>query len=107
LYTNFSGQVVSPIIGTKGGGNFLKVADDVWNNWTRAERWANNKQFLDEAIANEHAFLLSDDFFYWYERAVDNIFTRELHYLVDDLGYVLTKIGDNQWLVKLGEKISS
>jgi hypothetical protein len=55
--------------------------------------------------AKGEAFLLSDDFAYWFKQPEEsNFFIRELHYLIKQ-GYELLIIGDNQWLVKGSEKI--
>jgi len=81
----------------KLSAKYFHIADDVWNRMSRAERWAANKAFLDEAVASGQTFELS--------HPVSNIaeesgfFRDELVYL-KSLGYELSE--DGTQMVRLG-----
>jgi hypothetical protein len=38
-------------LGAQTGARTFSVPDEAWNSMSPAERWARNKQFLDQAIA--------------------------------------------------------
>ena len=69
-------------------GNYLNFVDDSWDRLTDAQRWAVNKQFLDDAIARGDTFRLAslvDD------AKAGTYFRKELEYLIS-LGYQV--VGD-------------
>ena len=65
------------------GANFLNFVDDSWSRLTDDQRWAVNKQFLDDAIARGDTFKLASlvD-----EAKAGTYFRMELEYLIS-LGY--------------------
>jgi hypothetical protein len=75
------------------GANYFNIPSNTWNKMTDAERWAANKQFLDEALARGDRIVLAT--------ALDAVrpgtfLEREITYL-KELGYtfvdaVLTRI---------------
>ena len=63
--------------------NFLNFAEGTWDKLTDAQRWAVNKQFLDDAIARGDSFKLAS----LVEEAKAGTYLRkELEYLIS-LGY--------------------
>ncbi|MFZ2617129.1 MAG: hypothetical protein WA077_14160 [Anaerolineae bacterium] len=65
------------------GANFLNFVDDSWDRLTDAQRWAVNKQFLDDAIARSDTFRLAS---LVSEAKAGTYFRKELEYLIS-LGY--------------------
>ena len=63
--------------------NFLNFAEGTWDKLTDAQRWAVNKQFLDDAIARGDTFRLAS---LVEEAKVGTYFRKELEYLIS-LGY--------------------
>jgi hypothetical protein len=72
----------------KIGGNYLNFVDDSWDRLTDAQRWAVNKQFLDDAIARGDTFRLAS---HLRQAEPGTYFRRELDYLFS-LGYEV--VGD-------------
>ncbi len=65
--------------------NFLNFAEGTWDKLTDAQRWAVNKQFLDDAIARGDTFRLASQL---KQAEPGTYFRRELDYLFS-LGYQL------------------
>ncbi|MCB0002786.1 MAG: hypothetical protein KDH86_09575, partial [Anaerolineae bacterium] len=68
--------------------NYLNFAEGTWDKLTNAQRWAVNRQFLDDAIARGDTFKLAS---LLKEAEPGTYFRRELDYLFS-LGYQL--VGD-------------
>jgi RHS repeat-associated protein len=68
------------------GGNTFDVPIDLWNKLNKAEQWALNRKFLDEAIARGDYFYLASR---WADAPVGTFFRKELEYLFSK-GYTLS-----------------
>ncbi|MFZ2487001.1 MAG: hypothetical protein WAZ19_02670 [Anaerolineae bacterium] len=68
---------------TKLRANYLNFAEGTWDKLTDVQRWAVNKQFLDDAIARGDIFKLAS---LAEEAKPGTYFYRELEYLIS-LGY--------------------
>jgi len=68
--------------------NYLNFVEGTWDKLTNAQRWAVNKQFLDDAIARGDTFRLASQL---KEAEPGTYFRRELDYLFS-LGYEV--VGD-------------
>jgi RHS repeat-associated protein len=68
--------------------NYLNFAEGTWEKLTDAQRWAVNKQFLDDAIARSDVIRLASSL---KEAEAGTFFRRELEYLFS-LGYEI--VGD-------------
>jgi hypothetical protein len=60
------------------GGNALNIPQDVWYSMNRAQQWALNQKFLDDAIARGDYFYLASR---WADAPTGTFFRQELEYL--------------------------
>jgi hypothetical protein len=72
------------------GANRFNIPMDIWNKMSAAERWAANKQFLDDAIRRGDEFILANPV--TNINTVGGYFRRELEYLIQQ-GYKLSSDG--------------
>ncbi len=75
------------------GANWLNVQDDLWNTMSMAERWARNKQWLQEAVIRGDIFHLASPIS---KASPDSMYAMELDYLFR-LGYTVT--ANQQYLI--------
>jgi hypothetical protein len=79
--------------------NVLNDPPEIWNNLTRAQQWARNKSFLDQAIAAGHRFRLATPFAEGIRLPSDKFYRMELDYLLSQ-GYKLVVEEGVEYLVK-------
>jgi hypothetical protein len=68
------------------GGKTFNVPTATWNALSKAEQWALNQQFLNNAITNGNTFYLASK---WSEAVTGSFFRMELEYLFSQ-GYTLS-----------------
>jgi hypothetical protein len=75
-----------------GNARYLSFPEGVWDKLNDAQRWAVNRQFLDDAIARGDSFRLAS----LPEKATaDTFFLREFDYLVEH-GYKIV----GEWMIR-------
>ncbi len=75
------------------GANWLNIQNDVWEAMSTAERWARNKQWLQEAVIRGDVFRLASPL---KEALPGSWYAQELGYLFE-LGYTVT--ANQQYLI--------
>ena len=68
-------------LGEEIGGNVFQVSTQVWKSLNTAQRWAANKEFLNQAIARGDTFILATEI-----KAGMSYFRAETQYLLKN-GY--------------------
>jgi hypothetical protein len=77
------------------GGEVFNIPQDKWNSMTPDERWALNKEFLDQAIAGNKTIRLATP----PEKVpLGSTLEKELNYLASH-GYLPRQIGVDHWEV--------
>jgi RHS repeat-associated protein len=77
-------------LGDELGANYFRIADDIWDAMSTAEKWAANQKFLDEAITRGDIIILSNPV-----KSIEEAtgyFRTELEYLEKN-GYRLSEDG--------------
>jgi RHS repeat-associated protein len=86
-------------VGERLKANVLNDPPEVWNNLTRSEQWARNKNFLDQGIAAGHRFRLATSFAEGIRLPTDKFYKMELDYLLSQ-GYKLVVEEGIEYLLK-------
>jgi hypothetical protein len=68
------------------GANWLNIQDDVWQAMSNPERWARNKEWLQEAVIRGDVFRLASPIS---EAVPGSWYAKELDYIFK-LGYTIT-----------------
>ncbi len=79
--------------------NVLNDPPDIWNSLTKAQQWARNKDFLDQAIEAGHRFHLATPFAEGIVLPSDKFYRMELDYLLSQ-GYKLVIEKGIEYLVR-------